>query len=136
IPSNMPTLVSVDPSSRVIIVNANAIQQQQAQYINQKVTLNQPLNVTIAQLQITPLKTQLPTISTNQIVQITTNYAYAAFGIYLINRNLEITNTLWYGSMILSLLGFIVAIIISNTALIATSLFLLVVSFGLRYIGK
>ncbi|MCW1302690.1 MAG: hypothetical protein QXX36_03625, partial [Candidatus Rehaiarchaeum fermentans] len=94
IPSNMPALVSIDPSSRVIVVNANAIQQQQAQYISQKVTLNQPLNVTITALQITPLKVQLPQImNTNQIVQITTYYAYAAFGIYLINRNLEITNT-------------------------------------------
>ncbi|MEM0252808.1 MAG: hypothetical protein QW046_04115 [Candidatus Micrarchaeaceae archaeon] len=136
IPSNMPALVSVDPSSRIIIINANAIQQQQAQYINQKITLNQPLNVTIAQLQITPIKVQLPTVSTNQIVQIVTNYAYAAFGIYLINRNLEITNTLWYGSMLLSLLGFIVAIVISDKALTAMSLLLLVVSFGLRYIGK
>ncbi|MEM4115636.1 MAG: hypothetical protein QXP59_06505 [Saccharolobus sp.] len=137
IPSNMPALVSIDPSSRVIVVNANAIQQQQAQYISQKVTLNQPLNVTITALQITPLKVQLPQImNTNQIVQITTYYAYAAFGIYLINRNLEITNTLWYGSMLLSLLGFIVAIIVSNPALITGSIFLLVASFGLRYFGK
>ena len=136
IPSNMPALVSIDPSSRVIVVNANAIQQQQAQYINQKVTLNQPLNVTITQLQITPMKIQLPKTNTNGLIQVGAYYLFAAFGIYLINRNLEITNRLWYGSLLLSLFGIVIAAITFNVAYVFASAFMFLVSFILRQIQK
>lgn len=136
IPSNMPALVSIDPSSRVIVVNANAIQQQQAQYISQKVTLNQPLNVTITQLQITPMKIQLPKTNTNDVIQVGAYYLFAAFGIYLISRNLEITNTIWYGSLLLSLFGIVIAAITFNVAYVISSVFMFVASFGLRQLGK
>ncbi|MEM3503733.1 MAG: hypothetical protein QW134_05875, partial [Nitrososphaeria archaeon] len=136
IPSNMPALVSIDPSSRVIVVNANAIQQQQAQYISQKVTLNQPLNVTITQLQITPMKIQLPKTNTNDVIQVGAYYLFAAFGIYLISRNLEITNTIWYGSLLLSLFGIVIAAITFNVAYVISSVFMFVASFGLKQLGK
>ncbi|WDS52893.1 hypothetical protein [Sulfolobus tengchongensis spindle-shaped virus 4] len=136
IPSDIPALISIDPSSRTIIINANAIQQQQAQYVNQQVNLSKPLNVTLTTLQVTPLKVQLPKISTNQLVQVTTYYAYAAFGIYLVNRNLEITGTLWYGSLLLSFLGFFLAIVLADPALVMASIFMFVGSYALKFVNK
>ena len=133
LPSSVPILVSIDPTTRIITINANS-QQNTPVYYKKTVSLStNTSNITIA----TPGQFKLSfNVNVPQLFDVADYYIGGALFIYFVNRNYEITKTMWYGAMIWSFTILIMSVAFGLYFLLVGAFLGLAFAYVMKYMGK